>query len=119
MPKNNGEGRYDFKIHRKDAITNVQTKPHSSINPKIVPGIFKGFSVCARRICSEKYLIEEINFLIDMFVENGHVHSDLEKIAEPFRRIQQEQLTKAPSYERTSIITLAEEQSSRSVPSHM
>ena len=27
---NTGAGKYEFKIHRKIAITNVQIKPHSS-----------------------------------------------------------------------------------------
>ena len=33
---NNGHGKYDFKIHRKDTITNVQLKPNSCMNPKII-----------------------------------------------------------------------------------
>jgi len=91
MSRNNLNGKYEFKIHRKDAITNVQTKPHSSINPNIISGIFKGFLVRAARICSKKFLLDEINFLVDMFVENGHNRSDLETIAKPFRNMQPQQ----------------------------
>jgi hypothetical protein len=40
MSRNNLNGKYEFKIHRKDTITNVQIKPHSSINPNIISGIF-------------------------------------------------------------------------------
>ncbi|XP_065665092.1 uncharacterized protein LOC136086710 [Hydra vulgaris] len=32
---------YDFKIHRKPAITNIQIKPNSNINPAITSGVFK------------------------------------------------------------------------------
>ncbi|XP_065642453.1 uncharacterized protein LOC136074080 [Hydra vulgaris] len=31
----------NFKIHRKSAITNIQIKPTSNVNPKIVMGVFK------------------------------------------------------------------------------
>ena len=40
---NSGNGMYEFQVYRKDAITNVQTKPHSSINPKILQVFSKGF----------------------------------------------------------------------------
>ena len=40
---NTGAGKYEFKIHRKNAITNVQIKPHSFFNPSLIRGIFKGF----------------------------------------------------------------------------
>ena len=43
--RNNREGSYEFKVFRKDAITNVQIKPNSSINPNIINGVFKGFLV--------------------------------------------------------------------------
>ena len=65
---NNLEGKYDFKIHRKDAITNIQIKPTSYINPKILIGIFKGFLHRASKICSAKYFEEEVSFLKNMFI---------------------------------------------------
>ena len=76
---------YEFQVYRKDAITNVQTKPHSSINPKIFSGVFKGFLVRASRVCSSQHLDKEIDFLIEVFFENGHKRNDLERIAAPFR----------------------------------
>ena len=48
---------YEFQVYRKDAITDVQTKPHSSINPKIVSGVFKGFLVRASREMTLKELL--------------------------------------------------------------
>ena len=92
---NSGNGSYEFQVYRKDAITNVQAKPHSSINPKIFSGIFKGFLVRAKRICSSQHLDKEINFLIEVFVENGHKRSDLECIAAQFRN-QQHTTTQNP-----------------------
>ena len=82
---NSGNGMYEFQVYRKDAITNVQTKPHSSINPKIFSGVFKGFLVRASRVCSSQHLDKEIDFLIEVFFENGHKRNDIERIAAPFR----------------------------------
>ena len=65
-------GRYSFKIRRKDAITNVILKPNSSINPNVHVGVLKGFIVRALRLCSNTFLKEELEFIIEIFVENGH-----------------------------------------------
>jgi len=78
---NNGAGRYDFKVFRKNAITNVMLKPSSSVNPDLVKGIFKGFVTRAIRICSTEFLQSEIDFLISVFAENGHDADNLKSIA--------------------------------------
>ena len=72
-----GTGKYEFKIHRKNAIINVQIKPHSYVNPVLIRGIFKGFLSRAKKLCSEKYLDDKLNFLVDMFLENGHDQNHL------------------------------------------
>ena len=77
---NTGEGKYEFKISRKNAITNIQIKPHSFVNPTLTRGIFKGFISRARRLCSPKCLDEELKFLVAMFVENGHDRNHLYSI---------------------------------------
>ena len=82
---NNGTGNYDIDIYRKDAITNVQLKPNSSINPKMIDGVFKGFLARAWRICSTAHRDDEIQFLIDIFVDNGHSRDNLKKIADSYR----------------------------------
>ena len=35
-------------------------------------GLFKGFLSRALQICSENYLAEDLDFLINVFAENGH-----------------------------------------------
>lgn len=60
----------------------MQIKPNSSINPSITRGVFKGFLVRASRICSAKYLQKEIQFLVDVFSENGHDTNELQKMAQ-------------------------------------
>ena len=58
----------------------MQIKPNSSINPSITRSVFKGFLVRANRICSEKYLQEEIEFLVKVFTENGHDRDVLKRM---------------------------------------
>ena len=65
--KNDQTGKYEFGVHRKDAITNVQVKKqHSSHDPNIQIGIIKGFVNRAFTICSETHIKEELQFLIDV-----------------------------------------------------
>ena len=78
--KNPGIGKYEFKVHRKNAIKNVQFKPESSHDPKILRGVFIGFVDRALKICDSKFLDEEINFLIENFIENGYERKYLVKI---------------------------------------
>ena len=56
---NTGTGKYEFKINRKNAILNVQIKPHSYVKTSLIRGIFRGFVSRAKKLCSEKYFDEE------------------------------------------------------------
>ena len=76
--KNNLNQSYDFAVYRKPIITNVQIKPHSNIFPKKAMRVFKGFLSRATDIFSENYLAQEIEFLINVFAENGHSITVLE-----------------------------------------
>ena len=64
--RNNLNHSCDFAVYRKPAITNVQIKQR----PNIAMGVFKGFLLLAPHICSENYLAQEIEFLINVFAEN-------------------------------------------------
>ena len=81
---NNGTDSYDFKIFRKPAITNVQIKSNSNMAPNVSVSVFKGFLSRAYKICSERYIDEEIQFLIDVFTENGYEKKTLEKITKNY-----------------------------------
>ena len=48
--------------------------------PNVSVSVFKGFISRAYNICSERYIDEEIQFLIDVFTENGYERKTLEKI---------------------------------------
>jgi len=104
---NGGTGKYEFSIFRKNAITNVQVKPESSHNPDILRGVFKGFAYRAVSICSEKYVNEEINFLINVFVENGYKREQLEKMITEVRKRQEEQRQEIDTGD-TNVATVSE-----------
>ena len=104
---NNKEGKYEFKIHRKNAITNVQLKPTSSHDPKVLRGTFTGFVNRAFSICSEKHVKEETNFLVTTFVENGYDEKELKKIVEKvkakFENTEEEERTKNENQQMTTL----------------
>ena len=82
---NNRQGSYDFQVYRKKAITNVQVKPGSSHDPKILSGIFKGFIHQAYKICSAHRLEDELEFLVNVFQENGYEERVLRKWSKEVR----------------------------------
>ena len=82
----NTEGKYVTSIFRKNAITNVQVKPHSGHDPKILKGIFTGFLHRAYAICQPTQREEEIEFLIRCFTENGYDNNELKRIAERYHQ---------------------------------
>ena len=94
---NNGTAKYEFDVYRKDAITNVQVKPRSCHNPRILQGIFKGFVHCAMIICSDKYIKNELAFLKNIFVENGYKENVIRKIIEEATSKSTQQITKKTS----------------------
>ena len=57
---NDKNGKYEFKIYRKLAITNVQVKPNSGHDPKILKGIFISFLNRAFHMCSKALIKDEM-----------------------------------------------------------
>ena len=84
LMQNNMMGSYDFNVYRKEAITNVQIKPESCIDPKITAGVFKGFLSRAWKICSSKHRDSKIQFLVKVFIENGYNEQTLIKLAKDY-----------------------------------
>ena len=83
--KNTKINKFSFKVYRKDAITNVQIKPSSSVAPNIKDGVIKGFVSRAHAICPQCNLHAEIEFLKSMFVENGYDHVHVNKIVDNYK----------------------------------
>ena len=84
ITKNITNRKYEFIVHQKDAITNLHIKPNTFIDPSITKSVFKGFLHRAHTICSEKYIKEEIQFLVNMLVENGHKRTFLEALVKDY-----------------------------------
>ena len=59
----------------------MQTKTNSNIATHTAMGVFKGFLSGANRTSTEKYLQREVDFLIDIFTENGYDRNTLTNIA--------------------------------------
>ena len=91
---NNGIHSYDFKIFRKPAITNLQIKCKLNMAPNISFSVYKEFSSRACKICSERYIDEDIQYLIDVFIENGYDRKTLEKIRNDFNELHSEDISK-------------------------
>ena len=68
-----------YQIAQKTAITNAEIKPRSNICSTTTISLCKVFLSWAFNVCLQKYLDEEITFLIDIFTENGHLRIKLEK----------------------------------------
>ena len=102
---NDNSGKYKFNIHRKNAITNIQVKPTSNHDPKILNGIFKGFVHRAFTLCSETYIDQELQFLVAMFVENGYEKQHLKKLITEIKQ-RRTQTNDKPATDEQHTITL-------------
>ena len=105
---NHKQGRYEFDVFRKEAIRNVQVKPESSHDPRVLRGVFKSFIDRALKICSPNFFNKEIEFLIEVFTENGYQRSSLKKMAN-------EVIEKSRQTPKEPIITESTEQPSKIV----
>ena len=95
---NNRNNNYEFKIHRKEAITNIQIKPESCHDNKIKDGVFKGYISRAKAICSPKYLKEEIEFIKNVFIENGYERKTLDRLVRNMERNKSNKESKLKRY---------------------
>ena len=57
--------------------------------PNVSVSVFKGFLSRACKICSERYIDEEIQCLIDVFTENGYERKTLEKTTKNYLKVLQ------------------------------
>ena len=59
ITNNTTNRKYEFKVHRKDAITNIHIKPNLFIDPSITKNVLKGFLHRTHTVCSEKDIKKE------------------------------------------------------------
>ena len=60
----NGTDSYDFKIFRKPTITNALIKSNSNMTPNVSVSVFTGCLSWVCKICSERYIDKEFQFLM-------------------------------------------------------
>ena len=62
ITNNTTNKKYEFKVHWKNAITNIHIKPNSCIDSFITKSVFKSFLHLAHTVCAEKYIKEKTVF---------------------------------------------------------
>ena len=81
----NDDGTLTTQVFQKPSNTNVIIAPNSCHDPQIYSAIFKGEICRASRICSSPELLQkEIDFTLNVYEDNGHDRSKLEKIAKEY-----------------------------------
>ena len=84
------DGTLTTQIYRKPTNTNVIIKPHSCHDPAIHAATFKGEICRATKLCtSPEQVKKEINFILDVYEDNGHDRAKFQKIAENYKTPQQ------------------------------
>ena len=76
------DGKISTRVYRKPSNTNITLKPQSCQHPKTIVATFKGELCRAYRLCSSPdQTKKEIEFLLNLFEDNGHDRRMLERIA--------------------------------------
>ena len=76
------DGNMQTEVYRKPSNTNVGLKPQSCQDPNTAISTFKGELCRCHRLCSTPEKTKEaINFVLNMFEDNGHDRQKLQQIA--------------------------------------
>ena len=79
------DGKLSTSVYRKPSNTNLTIKPQSCQHPSTAIATFKSEICRAHRLCStEEQTKKEIEFVTQMFEDNGHNVHKLKKIAEEY-----------------------------------
>ena len=77
---------FSTRVFRKPSNTNISIKPQSCQHPSTAVACFKGELCRAYRLCSDPEQIKrEIDFTLDVFVDNGHNRKTFRDIANAYR----------------------------------
>ena len=80
------DGSLSTTVYRKPSNTNICIKPNSCQDPKTAVATFKGELCRCHRLCSSpENTKKSIDFVIDLFEDNGHDRSMLQKIANTYK----------------------------------
>ena len=79
------DGRLTTKIYRKPSNTNIGLKPQSCQDPKTATASFKGELCRCYRLCSSpEQTKKELEFVLDLYEDNGHNRAKLKHIADMY-----------------------------------
>ena len=79
------DGSLTTSVHRKPSNTNIGIKPQSYQDPTVVIGAFKGELCRCYWLCtSAKQVKKEIEFVPNLFEDNGHNRQKLKAIADTY-----------------------------------
>ena len=74
------------RVYRKSNNTNITIKPQSCQNPLTIIATFKGELCRAHKLCSSPDQTQkQINFLLDLFEDNGYDRAKLTAIAAEYK----------------------------------
>ena len=84
------DGTLSSQIYRKPTNTNVILKPQSCHDPATHEATFKGEICRATRLCSSPSQVKkEVDFLLNVYEDNGHDRAKYEKIANNYKTPEQ------------------------------
>jgi hypothetical protein len=79
-------GRISTHIYRKLSNTNTIIKPQSNQHSNTITSTFKSEICRAHRLCSTPALVQkEVQFVLDVFKDNGYSRDSLQKIANSYQ----------------------------------
>ena len=85
LVKREDDGKFSTSVYRKPSNTNLTIKPQSCQHPNTVTATFKSEICRAYRLCStDEQVKKEIDFVTNMFEDNGHNRKNLDKIAKDY-----------------------------------
>ena len=84
------DGTLSTKVYRKPSNTNIGIKPQSCQDPRTAIASFKGELCRCHRLCSSPTQTKkEIEFVLDLYEDNGHDRAILKNIADTYTPPQQ------------------------------
>ena len=79
------DGHLSTRVYRKPSNTNIGLKPQSCQAPKTAVAAFKGELCRCHRLCSDPSQVKkEIDFVLNLFEDNGHNRAKLKQIADTY-----------------------------------
>ena len=70
--------KVEFNVHYKKTNTNITIKKKSNHKESTKKAVIKGYSDRAKVLCDEQYLEEELQNIVEIFIENGYSKKEIQ-----------------------------------------